>query len=98
MMSPYEGAHGHHHRGYRPPPLQGQRLSDFTLEVCFLHPIFILNSLYLHSESIAFVMNNIFVAMPQMTKREYVKELDQFGIYPYPPSPSISVSSFSGGR
>ena len=43
-------------------------------------------------------MNNIFVAMPQMTKREYVKELDQFGIYPYPPSPSISVSSFSGGR
>lgn len=55
MMSPYEGAHGHHHRGYRPPPLQ-------------------------------------------MTKREYVKELDQFGIYPYPPSPSISVSSFSGGR
>lgn len=33
-----------------------------------------------------------------MTKRDYVKELNQFGIYPYPPSPSISVSSSSGGR
>ena len=31
MISQYEGAHGHHHRGYRPPPLQGLSLSDFFL-------------------------------------------------------------------